>query len=613
MIFEGDFQNRKLGPFYSNVEIAIKDNCLKELTHTSFAKLYYHISHYFGDYIVSCPVEDNLVIYMWDRKSTLYCKVKKPAVFTTMMDTMETYFRSWLSFITAEFQEIDPNLSKRKREEEMAKIRAKMVPFYEAINKVGTCSFMKEVAEKYIYLEKRDDFLEKLNSNPYVLNFKNGIIDMKEDFLCLSEDALYKDLTDEELIKYMYSYSFRKRDPNRDFYTFCLDFDFRVDYDRKIYDELCTAITRICNDDNIDTELVKSYFGYSMVGVNSEQRSFWLVGPLASNGKSTLVRMFMCMFGAYSKKLNYRTFEKGYQKQHKQFAECKNKRFVFLEEISRKNMDIQLFKDIIGDPVLGSNEILFGTTEDINITFTFCFASNNNPSFQNDNGIKRRGMIVNTNNKFIDKNKYDKRKEENKDMTGYYVKDKNFLVKMENEAYKLALFHIFYDYALDYVKNGEIPEERMVRAIKAWEDICKENDTMKSFIDQFFEITKNSEDVIHKDTFLQYYQTYTGLGNISFNNILNDIKRLKITYDRMKQCNKLRGCLVGIKRNTEDIPNKNDDPDKKEKKKAIVKTKEIEKTDNDIVKEVSDSSSSEEIPKKITVSDETGFSCDFDN
>lgn len=601
----------------SQLESFLFRECLESGTHLAFSNLYYFISEYYGNYIRYCELKDKQYIYMWNNETTLYCKTTTINVYTSMMDVLHKYFEQKLQQACSVYAKVDIKKSKKEmsqENEELSKIRSS---YQKAMKKIGTCSFMREVSHKYIMSEQNNSFLKKLDSNGYVINFKNGILDVTEDYFCPKEDDMT--ITENSPIEdFMGGRSidhyFRKRTPY-DYYTICLDYDYKCKYDNQIYQELKTVISNTCNNNEIDIKLIKSYLGYSMLGTNKEQISLWLIGHTASNGKSTLITMFMDMFDIYCKEINNRTFEQNFSNPHKQFADAQKKRFIFLEEISKKKIDVETFNRVVGNRTFGGNEVLFGTTEDIPITFTFAFTSNNSPNFNDNNGTSRRGMIVEMTNQFLDKEKYDTL--DNK--KGYYVKDKELLEKMQRDDYKLALFHILYPYTLQYYNDKCIPKIYKEKAIKLWENIYKDNDPMKEFITKYFEITKNVDDRVPKELFLRDYAIYSGLRNISFGTVLNHIKRLKIPYDRQKRAtsdkdkdksiNKKgegnKGVLLGIKRNDKLIKFVKDIDDTNIIQKKIP-------SDNEIIKN-EDVAGSISFEEQITNTAQTDITLGFDS
>ena len=70
----------------------------------------------------------------------------------------------------------------------------------------------------------------------------------------------------------------------------------------------------------------------------------------------------------YSRKLDNSTFDAGNQKRHKQFIHLIRHpiRFAYMEELSRKTLDVDTLKDFIDGDKLNV-EIMFGTSETKNI------------------------------------------------------------------------------------------------------------------------------------------------------------------------------------------------------------------------------------------------------
>ena len=65
-------------------------------------------------------------------------------------------------------------------------------------------------------------------------------------------------------------------------------------------------------------------------------------------------------------------------------------------------MNVDLIKDIC-DGASINNEVMYGTTEKINIKCKIIATSNYTPKFKNDNGIKRRYKQLQFNSQFVDK------------------------------------------------------------------------------------------------------------------------------------------------------------------------------------------------------------------
>jgi phage/plasmid-associated DNA primase len=396
------------------------------------------------------------------------------------------------------------------------------VPFMDNVTKIF-------ITEKSLFKENFADILDKRMD---VFNFKNGLVELRT--------GLFRERTSD------------------DYFTITLDYDFHHEYDKQILEKIDKKIIlRVCNDDPKLAEIYKSFLGYGMTGETSEQRALWNIGQTAQNGKTKVIEAYEQMAHIYCVKLNSKTFNENFQNKHKQLAKLKLARVAYLEEIERKTMDIQAYKDYVGGKKIGGNEILYGTAESIRIYFKLIFISNKFPKFKSDAGMKRRGFCIEHTNLFYDTKQY----EANKHKKGVYLKDTTLDEQFEKDEYKLAFFHLLLPYAMRYYQT-KLTEVDVTPLIEKWENICCENDNMAQFLEENYEITDNDGDRIHKDDFLKHYQNYYNLNKMTWNTLINDVKRLGLKYDRTKRANNKKGAIIGlIRKNTNENNNGHFDKD----------------------------------------------------
>ena len=118
----------------------------------------------------------------------------------------------------------------------------------------------------------------------------------------------------------------------------------------------------ICNSDKDDYDFIMNFLSYCITSETKEQKYLNVVGPSASNGKSTLIKLMEAAFNIYIFKAKKDLFTEGFSKGHKYFTQTKNKRIVYIEEQNKKKQDTDLMKDII-DGIKINNEVLFAATE----------------------------------------------------------------------------------------------------------------------------------------------------------------------------------------------------------------------------------------------------------
>jgi hypothetical protein len=165
-------------------------------------------------------------------------------------------------------------------------------------------------------------------------------------------------------------------------------------------------------------------------------------------------------------------------------------------------------------------------------------AFNNDPLFNADEGIKRRGLLVELTNRFVDKEAHDKANSKK----GLFIKDDTLIEKFKDDNYKRAFIALLLPYCRQYYTQGlSVP----AAVKKNFDSLCAENDDMSTFIEEFIDITDNDDDRIHKDEFLSAWNSRFGT-KISWAYLLSDIKR-KLRCDKEKRKGNRKGVVVGVK------------------------------------------------------------------
>ena len=156
------------------------------------------------------------------------------------------------------------------------------------------------------------------------LNFKNGLLELNK--IKITNNKL--DFTD----------AFRKRTED-DYVTQFLNYDFQFQVDSKIMNEIDTIYSKI-NPDKTEKEFIYSWFSYCLTGITNQQVFLTSIGYSAQNGKSTQSKIHSKVLPLYSHKLDKRTFNINYSKQHKQIIhfDLTPIRYVYIEELDQKQL-----------------------------------------------------------------------------------------------------------------------------------------------------------------------------------------------------------------------------------------------------------------------------------
>ena len=109
--------------------------------------------------------------------------------------------------------------------------------------------------------------------------------------------------------------------------------------------------------------------------------------------------------------------------------------------MTKKKQDGDIIKDIV-DGNKFNNEVLFSTTETIDIKFKLVFVSNNLMNFDADSGIKRRLIHFEFRNKFVVEQELEKERAIHKIGKVFPLDNKLISKFHNNDDYKNALIHI---------------------------------------------------------------------------------------------------------------------------------------------------------------------------
>lgn len=425
-----------------------------------------------------------------------------------------------LMTIIAEFilQEMTDIIKNEKNTTEETNLRKLLKKYVNPKFVSDLCKYLKGTIQK-------NDMFDKMDNNRETINFKNVVYNLKTG----------------EVRK-----RFRK-----DYVSKCLNYDFDNVTNKDVNDEIRKMIFDISNNDDELFQFNLKWLGYCLTGETSLQKMLFVIGYSAQNGKSSLARMYHYSLPIYSAELDNKTFNENYSKVHKQLANIQKPiRFCIIEELSHKNLDASLFKKFVDGNEI-TNEVLYSTTENIYNHSKLYVTSNTDPKFFTDSGIKRRGIMEVLNNKFVDINDYNKLDNKN----GFFIKDNGFNNKFNNNIYKLEFVRILIHYAKLFYDDGlKIPDNLTYN----FHEVCEENDNIKYFTDKYYDITNNDDDRIHRDAFIDLYNTINKT-KLKWNDISSDVKRIGLIYNRQKRADGLKGAICGLKLKNDDVQNNLDE------------------------------------------------------
>jgi phage/plasmid-associated DNA primase len=384
---------------------------------------------------------------------------------------------------------------------------------YLTIDLTGWINRFKENLAEFI---KDDDFETKLDNNPYKIAFKNGIYDIK---------------TKEFTTKIQPSYYLSKT----------LDFDYDENIKQENIDFIHSEIQKICNMNKECKDYYLSILAYALCGDPSRYEDIYcLIGQSASNGKSKLIEALMDIFPIYVGKSNVKVFESTFDKKHKFILDFAKYRLLYLNEFDEKKLiDSQMFKEISdGDRI--SNEVMFGTTDNIKLKAKPFITSNYTPKFdKQDKGVERRYRHLQFNSVFGDEEDIENLK---------FLKNRNFkqdIVNCRNE-----LVHILLTYANNVYINGlpAYPSE--------YEEEKKTILGMNNEFGDWFDTSKDILFRIKKGEYASSHLLLNEFNNYALQNnfeplkknreFVDKMKQLGYKYDRQKYIDGKKGAIIGL-------------------------------------------------------------------
>lgn len=382
------------------------------------------------------------------------------------------------------------------------------------IDKSSFCNQFKKNITEFISDKDFDNLLDK---ESYIFAFKNGIYNIKDK-------------------------TFRSGIYPSDYLTQTLDFDYDENINDKNIKYIHDEITKICNMNKNCKDYYLSILAYALCGDPSKYEDIYcLIGQSASNGKSKLIEALLVILPIYVGKSNVKVLESTFEKKHKYILDFTQYRLLYLNEFDeKKTIDSQMFKEI-GDGESISNEVMFGTTDNLKLKAKAFVTSNYTPKFdKQDKGVERRYKHLQFNSVFGDIEDIENLK---------FKKNKNFkddIINCKNE-----LVHILLSYAHNVYINGlpvypkEYQEEK--------ETILDMNNDFNNWFEYALsvnQIVKDKQSFCSSHTLLNEYNKYANQNNLELldknKHLIDKMKQLGYKYDRQKMINKKKGAIIGL-------------------------------------------------------------------
>jgi len=468
------------------------------------------IAEYISPYLQGILIFTSGTWYLNDKRDNLWRNLKEPLA--TIITTIQKKIDESISIIANTIDLIDGENEENTKLRDTLKKQEKLYEkHYKGVASGGASNQIMKLLKEYLY-EK--DFLQKLDATPYIIAYKNGILNLK-------------------------TLEFRTGIYSSDFLTKTLPYDYEKanEYDKKIVKHELLKILNM-NPHHLDYYL--SFLGYTMTGDASKEQMFLSIrGQKASNGKSVLFNALNDIMPIYTKKLDNTFFDKGIKDRHKTIAELRGIRLAYINELSENKLDREMLKDY-ADGKSTPYKIMYGTTAEMPITFKIAIVGNQTLNVDTDEGIKRRIKIAQLDSDFSENVVED---DYNKCI---FKKDKKF-GELLSTKYKYALMEIIFEYSKKYIDN----DDNLCKYPDDWKE--ETNETMaecnefQTFFESNFEKTPNLDTpAISNTVFMSILEA--NKWKLTNNQIKDKLKSLRIPflYNRDKRLNGQRGVWYGF-------------------------------------------------------------------
>jgi P4 family phage/plasmid primase-like protien len=279
------------------------------------------------------------------------------------------------------------------------------------------------------------------------------------------------------------------------YFTHTTDNIFKVDRPNKEW--VYNYVSQILKTDNeLFVRCFLTHLGYCMTGETCVKKFPIWTGD-GDNGKSACFNVIKKIYGKFGVVGNDKVFllQKNQAVHNDEFLPLINKRFAYIQEISKNNIfNEKLIKSITGGDgdisVRGCGGVTMQVILDCKL---LCICNGDDiPDFIDKQGFMNRVMVIPFKNKFErDANKID-----------------------EINSMKDDIFTELCHYVKEFFYDNNMKIDFSVEIDLATSELKENKDTIKQFIDEKIEFTTDERDRIKKDTVYKMYLSYCKLNNM---------------------------------------------------------------------------------------------------
>lgn len=461
------------------------------------------IAEHIADQLINNLVYCNYKWIFFDKKIGLWRFVKNPhqPIISHIQDKIDESREIMLSFKQSESDDAE-----KKKYIDMDKA---YFEYYKQVGKGAFTSQITKILETYLY---DGQFDTKLDATPYVMAYKNGIMDLK-------------------------TLKFRKGLKQTDYLTHTIPYNYEpsADKDRAF---IRHELLKICNYNESHLEYYLSVIGHALTGDASKIQELWcLRGQTASNGKSVIFEALTSIIPNYVVKMESDIWDENYGSRHKEIATWRGIRIGWLNEMSKKKKDENALKDM-SDGKQTRYKVMYGEMATMMIMLKLFIVSNTTIELDADGGVARRIQMMQLDSKFLADVKDDYEKK-------VFARDTSFGLRLTNE-YKFALMDLLFEYSKKFYDDKFKLKPMPIEWKNDTNEVIEFNSEMRDWIDLNFEFIANAKITrTEMEMRLTSYNKF-GINKKEFKDVLKAMGKV-VAYNSQEYLNGIKGVWVGIK------------------------------------------------------------------
>lgn len=396
------------------------------------------------------------------KETLIYCNelwymVNEKNLWKTQKDPAYYITREFRKYCDYSIKTISVQITETENENEKENLRKMNKTYNDAHANSSKTGFKANIIQFLKTLLSNNEFYKKLDVNSGKLAFMNGIMDLKTRV-------------------------FTQGIKPDDFITNTIPYEYKGFDESKLNYLKNDVLKKILNNDDEHLEYFLSIIGYTFIGQPNLEKSLYFgvdktKKSKGDNGKTFYFDILTTLLPNYVYKSNKSLLQDENKKVHKQLVNTKGKRLVWLDEFDEKKTNPELMK-ILPDGLTIENEIMFGTTEIINILFKLFILTNLIPNIDaKDTAVYNRFKQISYGSHF--------------DRTGtrtvsqpeklLFIADTELGDKIKNEYYN-EVFELIISYAHKYYTN-KIPKIP-IQFINDTKETQNKNDEFKTWFEE---------------------------------------------------------------------------------------------------------------------------------